>query len=742
MKKLYAFTLLSLSLAATAAPCAAAPAAPVAHAYQMGSTDTKWGFIQFPVNDIDALKIDKTTSSSTDQIGAGEYVDGKYYTYTLVYDFVFGEGLEPSQYVVWNPTTFTQISASEPEMKGRVVDMAYDYTHNTMYALVEQNRTSNGAIGLTALNVIDLATGEATVVGLPGDIRAINGNGVNVEEHLVALASSPADGTLYAMGEYRQLYTLDRTSGLATPVGKRNRIAITNDFQSMAFDAQGNLYQAQMHPDYEYFMQINPATGELTNPVTGEAVTVNSDFTNNAARFKYDPQLTGLYFEGKTFISNVPAAVTGLKAVTGENEPNKVTLTWTLPDKNHDGTAATLTGVEVYRFGTAAPIATLPATAVTYVDTQAPNGDVTYYIQPLCATGAGFPAWTSVFAGADQLNPVSSLKAELTGNTAHISWTAPTSTVNGGYADYANITYNISQVKGSGTTVIATNVAATSYDAPLADNGTYTFVVVPVSCGIEGRPATSNEVTLQGVEQLPYACGFEDNDGGTLWTIINNQSSSTYGWSIISGYVYQQLSGKFAQFKTGASATIPANDWFISPAIHCPAGQYELSFYANGGSFDKHTYKVFIGSDSKEPADFTQEVYSLTDKMVYDADATDTKNYVPVKATFTIAADGDYRIGFQGIGSSTFATLKIDNVSLKAAGAAGIADAVAADVEFEWDPASRTLSCGTASRIEVYSLSGMLIASGASEAKVDATGTVIAKAIIPAGVAVRKLNLK
>lgn len=714
---------------------------PTAHAYQMGSKDSKWGFVSFPVNDIDALTIDKTTSSSDDQIGAGEYVDGKYYSYTLYYDYIMGDGLEPSNYVIWNADDYTEISSTASTTTGRVVDMAFDYAHNTMYALIEENKTGNGAIGLTALNVIDMATGTATRVGLPGDIRAVNGNGQNVEEHLVALASNPTDGKLYAMGEYRQLYTLDRTTGAATAVGSRNRVAITNDFQSMAFAADGNLYQVQMHPDYEYFMQIDPATGALTNPVTGEAVTVNSDFTNNAARFEHDPQLTGLYFEGKTLVTDVPKSVTSLSASTDPQNPNTVTLSWTLPTQNYDGTPATISSIEVYRFGTSTPIAILGAGATSCTDTEAPNGDVTYYVAACSASHAGFPAWTTVFAGADQLNAVTGLTATLDGNIARLSWNAPTSTVNNGYADYDNITYIVKSVKGSDETVAATGVTAEAFDVTLEGNGTYSFIVIPVSCGIEGISATSNAVTLEGVEQLPYQCGFEDTDGGTLWTIVNNQSSSTYGWSIISGYSYQQLSGKFAQFKTGGSATFPANDWLISPAINCPAGDYKLTFYANGGSYDTHSYKVFMGSDSTDPADFTQEVYSLTDQKVYSHDEA-TKNYTLVTVNFTLAETGDYRIGFQGIGASTYATLKIDNVTLECTRQSGISG-ITADAVLSWDAATRTLSCPAAEAIDVYDMGGLLLghADGCT-LRIDAIGAVIVRVTTGESVSVRKLIVK
>lgn len=647
---------------------------PMAHAYQMGSQDNKWGFVEFPVDNVDALRITHAVSSSDAQVGAGECVNGKYYSYTLTFDMLMGSGLEPWEYVVWDMSDYSKVKVLDAPYGGRVVDMAYDYTTNTMYALREINRADNGAIGLTALNVVDLETGALTLIGLPGELKTVDGYNRPVEEHLVALASSPSDGQLYAMGEYRQLYKVDRFSGLATAVGTRNRLAITNDFQTMAFSADGNLYYALCHPDYEYFVQVDPVTAALSNPVTGQPVTIGSDFSNNAARMPGDGQISGLWFDGKTYVQNVPAKVSALAASVGQSDWNSVTLTWQLPTLNADGSAASVTGVTVYRLGTAEPIATLGPTATTFTDDAAPNGDVSYMVVADCASGAGLPAWTTVFAGADQLKAVTDLQAELDGEDALLTWNAPTETVNGGRADYSNITYTVVRVMGSIETVLTEEATGTSYTAALDGPGTYHFIVTPASDGVTGLSAQSGEVTLEAssAAPLPYDCGFEDNDGGTLWTIVNSPTStSSYGWSIIKGYAYQQLSGKFAQFKTGGSATIPADDWFISPAIQCPAGQYKLSFMANGGSYDTHSYAVYAGPDSTLPSYFTQKVYELTDQKVY-GETDENNHYVLVEVEFDLAESGPQRVAFQGIGAATYATLKIDNFHLECIYAVGV----------------------------------------------------------------------
>gem|GEM_PF-1172718 len=716
--------------------------APLAHAYQMGDASMKFGFVSFPVNDLTALTLDKSVSSYSAQIGAGEWVDGLYYGYTLNADYDYGDGLETESFVVYDTAdNFAQKTKINMSGEPRVVDMAFDYTSNTMYAMVELKKSSSGKIGKTALHVVDMTNGKLTLVGLPGDITAVNGNGKPVEEHLMTLAAG-LDGQLYAMGEYRQLYKVDRLTGAATAVGERQRIAVDYDFQTMAFDGKGNLYFAQKHPDYEYFMQIDPADGSLLNPVTGEKVTVNSDFSNNAARFPSDPQITGLYFADRAVDAASPKAVSALSATLREGTPNTVDLAWTLPAEAYDGTATSVTSVKVFRFGTSEAIATLAGDATSYTDEAAPNGDVTYCVVASNGEHAGFPALAGVFAGADKLKAVTSLNAVMEGSTVTLTWEAPTATVNGGYADYDNITYIVSRLSGSAATLLSDDVKTTTFTTELTENGAYTFEVVPVTCGVSGVAAVSNEVKVVSVAGIPYESGFEDDGDGTLWTISNSATGSN-GWSIVKGYAYQQLDGKFAQFKTGGSATIPADDWLISPAIHMASGVYVLSYYANGGSFDKHTYTVNLGTDAGDTASFSQELIAFSDEKVYDED-TAMKNYRREETEFRVAAEGDYHLGFHGIGCATYATLKIDNVSIVAKGS-GIDGNAVSESGILFDAGGRSASCAGATAMQAVSVQGMEVASSASsvlDLSAVPAGVYIVKATTAAGCHILKVVIR
>lgn len=617
----------------------------VAHGYQMGDTNYKFGFVEFGVEDFATTTIVKATTQGGSHVSAGEAVNGKYYTYTVVPD-PFG-ALDAENFVVYNigDNEYTPVTTVANAEGRRVVDMTYDYTNNTMYALVE-TRVGNGPVTTTALHIVDPETGEYTLVGSAGELTAINGHGREVETVLVTLAAD-AQGNLYAMSDLRQFYRIDKFTGAAIRIGTtQHSYATNNQFQSMAFDRMGELYWAQQHPDEGRFLTVNPLTGE----------------PSLLGKLGADAQVTGLYFE-KPYDTASPLPVTSLTAITGETEPNRVTLSWTLPEQDAAGNNVSITAVKVYRFGTSTPLATLDGSAVSYVDEAAPNGNLTYYVTTVAGEHAGAPALTGVFAGCDMLNAVTDLSLTAEGRAVTLTWNAPTATVNGGYADFDNITYKVVRVKGDTRVVLDEACEETTYTDLLVVGGTYSYEVIPVCGGVEGVTAQSEEVTVDITFSVPYETGFEDDQDGTLWTTIlgAHHTSANNGWSITSGSASQTLDGKFAQLKTQGSADY-ADDWLISPAIHLDADiLYNLAYFCHGGiGSDDHSFEVYIGTDPTDISTFTQKIAEYEDvRIPTDWSQQNVHQFVVDNA-------GNYHIGFHGSTTETYANLRIDNLSLKA----------------------------------------------------------------------------
>jgi hypothetical protein len=670
MKKLL---LNSIVLSALVASTPNIYAESVAHGYQLGDENLVYGFISFPVSGFANPTVDKRNYGEL-HVSAGECVDGLYYTFEVFADG-YG-GVTAYDYRVFDAKTFDskKVVTFYSEDTRRVVDMTYDYTTNTMYALVE-NAANTSDISSTSLNVVDLETGECTVVGSPGDITGVDGYNRTKTEALLTLAADK-DGNLYAMGEYRQFYKLNKFTGEATKIStSQHSIGTMNQFQSMAFDNEGVLYWAQTHPDYGYFLTIDPTTGVPS--YMAEDPDPGTVWKNEGSIIGNNAEVTGLWFE-KTFTGAAPSPVTSLTAKIVDGKPNSVNLTWALPTTNLKGNAVTVTGVKVYRLGTDEPIATLAADATSYTDDNAANGTNNYMVCAIAGEEHGRGAVVSAFAGADMLMPVSDLTATLDGAKVTISWTAPTSTYNGGYTDYNNITYNVWRICGSDEQIIARGISATTYVDELTASGEYYYSVEPISCGITGYAKdteTIKYVKPAETATIPYFSGFEDDGDGLLWQFVNNanHTQTTYGWSITSGYAHQIYDGKFAQLKSGGSSDAN-DDYMFSPAIKFNPGTYTLKYMVNGAvGTDKHSWTIYLADAQSATANKIADIESHTDEA-FASSWVETAG-----STFTVATAGTYYLAFHGTTTTTYATLKIDNINITAADASAISNVEADD---------------------------------------------------------------
>lgn len=221
-KRLCKFVLAAIVLLSA---CFESKAVPTLYGYQMGDENMRFGFVSFEADDFTDVTVLKATNMYYNHLSAGEYLDGKIYAYTVEPDD-FG-AMYPDSFAVYDAESFELLSES---YKGdrRVVDMTYDYSTNTMYALAE-DEYSTESIVKTSLCVVDIETGDLVRVGDTGELKAIDGYGREVDAVLVALASD-MDGNIYAMSDYRQFCKLDKFTGKATQVGTTHDLAVTNKF--------------------------------------------------------------------------------------------------------------------------------------------------------------------------------------------------------------------------------------------------------------------------------------------------------------------------------------------------------------------------------------------------------------------------------------------------------------------------------------------------------------------------------
>lgn len=717
MKKIYK-KLLATAIAAMALSTAAAEDVQTLYGYQISvpqwsDNPQQTGFISFTSKDYSAVNFLKKTSVSGMHLSAGEYVDGKIYAYTFEWSY-FG-GYEPVSYDVYNAETHERISTTPWEDKQRVIDMTYDYTTNTMYALAEDSPSTDEDTGKTSLYIVDMKTGELTHVGDPGDLKAINGYNKEVENHLVTIAADEK-GELYSMSEYRYFFKIDKYTGAATQVGEQSNNAVNNEFQSMCFGTDGKIYWAQKHPDYGYLTTIDPATGVQTKLGT---------LGDNA-------QVSALFVKREMKVKDFPMNVENLTAVNTPGSTS-VKISWKLPTLDYAGNPAKVTSVRVYRLGNRQPIAEVRPEVTEFVDNFAANGTNYYNVVALNDDTMGVPSTTSVFAGFDQLKAVNNLHAVRDDNgKVTITWEAPTATVNGGYADYSNITYNVYRVNLGSSDYIRISQEQkelTYVDNDLTVPGTYCYVVEAVNNGILGLGAQSEDIAVVPVYTTPLKFTFEDADDAFFWKATNN---STYGWSITKGYASDRLDGNFAQLKSGGTAS-PCNDWLISPAIKLKKGTYYLNYYVGQSKYldDPSSWEIFIGEDNTDTSKFTQSV----DRQ---ENAYNKGWYAMPEKSFTVDHDGTYYLGIYGFTTSTYNTARFDNITITDSSTSGITNVSAgkADVTVDGNTAIITAEKGIADW-RITNISGQTIMSGNAD---GAQYEEIGLSTINAGVYIISIN--
>ena len=236
----------------------------------------------------------------------------------------------------------------------------------------------------------------------------------------------------------------------------------------------------------------------------------------------------------------------------------------------------------------------------------------------------------------------------VTQNSVSLSWTDNHNT---------GITYTVY----NGTTVVASNVAATSYVVNgLAAATTYTFgVVANCSATSESDMVTVTATTeCADITSLPYYEGFENGLG--CWTTVNG-SSDGMPWNVVNNASYAHGGTKAAvSFSYYSYSPIHANAWLISPKFVLPSVSNDsLAFswwHRVNDSYPTELYDVKISTTTNDTAAFT------TTLLAVSPDSID--GYVQNTVDLTAYAGQEVYIAFRHHDSYNQDFLLIDDISL------------------------------------------------------------------------------
>lgn len=529
---------------------------------------------------------------------AGAYADHKYYVY--LYRPQEDGGAVPLSFSYVDLSTGTIHSIADYKgMKTLYSDMAYDYSTRTMYAL------GKSGTGSTLLKV-DLQTGESMLVG-------------KLDRTYITLACT-YEGEMYAIdGLEGILWKIDKNDGAATEVGPTYEVPALY-LQSMEFDHETNtLYWAANDTrDNGFLSKIDLETGESARiGVLGN-----------------DAQVVGLYIPFTKTDPDAPDAVSGLQVTAGAKGALAATLTWKNPVKTFSGgNLAALGSIRIYRDETLVHEVLNPVVGGdgTWTDGGMKKGVSTYRVAAVNEKGESAASPVSLFIGRDVPSAPGQPSITVTGKSnIRISWTAPTTGINGGWFDGASLTYQITR-RPDGV-IVAESVTGNEFtDHSITSLNNYSYEIRSLTPDGPGGAAVTGAAVAGPSVTVPYRCNFATDDIFAMWG-VTDANSDEFTWK-------RETTLNAAYYYYNEDETTPADDWLISPSIHLEKGKlYRVSFKLQ--SYDE-AYPEKLGVYLGTGKSVAEQTHLLGEYVARSGTFTEFKQFLT-----EIPESGDYHLSF------------------------------------------------------------------------------------------------
>ena len=295
--------------------------------------------------------------------------------------------------------------------------------------------------------------------------------------------------------------------------------------------------------------------------------------------------------------ADCPAAVTDLTATAGAAGSLSATIAFTAPTKTYGGAELTsLKAINIYKGEGVVPAQTFsnpaPGAKLSWTDTNCAEGNNTYRVAAVNDAGTGVESEVSVWVGFDTPRPVTNLTIREQDGNAVLSWTAPTTGINGAKLDPSKLTYTI--VRNNETTA-AEGISGTTFtDTEFASTTSQVFMYYGVKAvygDCESEFVLSDYVILGPDNAVPFAESFANQSlDNTPWALSRVQGSST-GWNLTNAGVHPDVTAQdndsgFASFNSFEMQN-PTVVRLTSPKIDLFSAQHPvLSFWLHQSAND------------------------------------------------------------------------------------------------------------------------------------------------------------
>ena len=377
-------------------------------------------------------------------------------------------------------------------------------------------------------------------------------------------------GVLYGVGMDGWLYAIS-TANVGSgneievlPLGDMGISDISTNPSTMTFDKRtGKFYWAVVLTTQQgYIYEIDPTIGSVS-----------------ATRLMATPDnawIVNLVVKEPAAADDAPAAVTNL-AANFEGAATTGTISFTAPTTTYAGDP--LTGTLNYVITAndeQIATGTVEAGAQAVVEVTAPAGNVEFAV--VVANEAGDSPKTKVktYVGAETPNAPTDVLFDYSYDTKQsaITWSAPTTGINGLDLDPDGLTYNVYRLPDN--VLVGENITGNEFSEDFDPTmlAPYQYKVEAVHHTMVGDAAVSNKAVIGPALDVPYTNYFNSAASFNLLTVLDNNHDGVV-WKWEKGY-----SSNRASFYN--SRTQNADDWLLSPPINLKRGAtYKISFDAN-----------------------------------------------------------------------------------------------------------------------------------------------------------------
>lgn len=665
VRKILAAVSIMVSAAATEAYCA-------------GEAPRLYGMVIYSANDVvDNGVYSFSLTGEPDQAaipqgkdleanGGGFFANGRYYFnqemelygYTYRYHYIY-------EFPSWERVSRTSFS-NKYDMAN---DMAYDPMLGCAFGCFPDG--TNCYFG--SVSIPDFK------VTLIGDALPNQYSGIAVD----------SEGTVYAIDDKGELFTVDKFTGKATSIGQTGLIA---EYQSSAVfdDTSKTIYYSVNNEAGSKLYTIDPATA-------------NAAFVYD---FPNDEQVVGIFIPYE-LNADAPAAVTGL-AIAPDAGDLKAAVSFTMPAATNGGTE--ISGSIAYEVRVNDEIkarGNAEAGSAAKADINVPaKGEYTVTVFAIKDDLRSPVAVAKKYIGPDTPAAVKNAKIEYSDENAGftVSWDAVSPEgIHGGYVDPAQTSYKVVRYPDE-VTVAESSAETTLFDAvavPADGLIQYYYTITPTYAGETGESARTNGVSL-GTIVPPYEQPFSSADALSGFTIIPGSGFFNNEWVYRSGAVKG-----------------PKDSWLITPAMKLQGGYtYDISFEMKSEyGYVEESMSIYLGTAPAADAMTTQVLESASVKST---------TFKPFSTTITPATDGVYHIGFVCDSKSwNSAGVYMKNLSISAGKMSGV-ESVSTDAAGSVFTREGTICIQAAGKTTayVYDLAGKQIAAtavdGYAEVRVSA----------------------